>query len=124
MAGKLGGVMGLFGKRNAQPIEQLSDEQAGQWLGLDRGIIFRDSPGIVGMYCTNVALEPAWYACTLQNKGNQVNVVIGGRAVAVLDSNCISDAVRVFRATNSHEVRAILQPRPQGRKTATVYARA
>jgi hypothetical protein len=116
--------MGLFSKRSAQPIEQLSEDQASEWLGLEGRVIFRDSPGIVGMYCTNVALEPGWYACTLQNKGNQVNVLLNGRMVAALDRNCLGDAVAVFNASGRREARAILQPRPAGRKTATVYARA
>ena len=115
--------MGLFSRTKAAPV-MLTDEQASEWLGLQGRVIFRDSPGMVGMYCTNVDLEPGWYACTLQNKGNQVSVVVGGKAVAVLDRNCLGDAVEVLRANGGRQARAILQPRPAGRKTASVYARA
>lgn len=115
--------MGLFTRTKAAPT-QLSEQQAAEWLGLEGRVIFRDTPGIVGMYCTNVDLEPGWYACTLHNKGNQVSVVVGGKPVATLDRNCLGDAVEVLRASGGREARAILQPRPAGRKTASVYARA
>lgn len=115
--------MGLFTRSKAAPT-LLTDEQASAWLGIQGRVIFRDTPGIVGMYCTNVDLEPGWYACTLRNQGNQVSVVVGGKPVATLDRNCLPDAVQVFSANGGREVRAILQPRPAGRKTASVYARA
>ena len=124
MKGKRGGNVGIFSKQ-PKVVAALDPRQAAEWIGLPAGTIFRDDGNVASMYCAAVpGLEPGgYYPCTIVNKGNTIAVSLGGKVVSYLDKNCLGDGAEVLARHRSKMVRALLYPRAEGRKTASVYAR-
>lgn len=99
-------------------------DQMIEWLGLPAGTsVNRDGDVIASMFMPNVGYgDPAWYyAAEIVNKGDHVDVEVGGHKLGTLDQRSLPDAVDVLRRGGGQRARAVVKGSSERNQTQTVY---